>query len=30
MKIIPTGPRASLHRFHQTALQDFIGQYDLE
>ena len=26
MKIIPTWPRASLPRFHQTALQDCSGQ----
>ena len=30
MKIIPTWPRASLPRFYQMALQDRIGQYDLE
>ena len=30
MKIIPTWPRASLPRFHQTALQDHAGQYDPE
>ena len=26
MKIIPTWPRASLSRFHQTALQDRTGE----
>ena len=28
MKIIPTWPRASQPRFHQTALQDCIGEVD--
>ena len=30
MKIIPTWPRTSLHRFHLTALQDCTGQCDPE
>ena len=30
MKIIPTLPRASLPRFHETALQDVTGQCNRE
>ena len=26
MKVIPTGPRASLPKFHKTALQDCTGK----